>query len=70
MKNKPTDNNHTSGGSYPANFGCHIPIFFFKIAYPCNYPCNAYARALTLAGNVIEFALLFACYWQVKSMSL
>ena len=69
MINTPIDNYDKSGGSYPANFGCHIPIFF-KIAYPCNYPCNAYTRALTLAGNVIEFALLFACYWLTKSMGL
>ncbi len=70
MKNKPTDNNHKSGGSHPVDFGSHIPMFFSKIEYPCNQSCNAYITALTLAGNVIEFALLFACNWLVKSMSL
>jgi|GEM_PF-3703900 len=30
MKNTPIDNYDKSGGSYPADFGCHIPIFFSK----------------------------------------
>lgn len=45
-------------------------LCFFKIAYPFTLSCIAYAGALTLAGNVIEFAPLFACYWLVKSMGL
>ena len=70
MKNKPTDNNHKSGGSHPVDSGSHIPMFFFKIAYPFTLSCIAYAGALTLAGNVIEFSPLFTCYWWVESMSL
>ncbi len=69
MINTPIGNYDKSGGLYPANFGCRFP-FFSKIAYPCNHPCIAYTRALTLAGNVIEFAPLFACYWFTKSMGL
>lgn len=70
MKNKPTDNNHKSGGSHPADFCCHIPIFFSKIAYPFTHSCNTDANSLTLVGKVIEFSPLFAFYWLVKSMSL
>lgn len=62
MINTPIDNYDKSGGSYPANFGCRIPIFFSKIAYPFTHSRNTDANPLTLMDKVIGFAPLFTCY--------
>lgn len=51
MKNKPTDNNHKFGGSRPVDFGCHIPIFFSKIAHPFTHSCNTYAKLIDFDGQ-------------------